>query len=438
MDLFNNREIATGIWLLIILVFVIRDSNVRNSFRQLFSCFFVVRIQIPLLLMLCYSLLCVYLLNEIDLWDNNQIKNVVFWFFGGAAISFFNITNATDDKKFFTNTLKGHLKLIVIIQFVLNVYTFNFFAELALVAIASMFAGVIAFSKNKAEYEPAHNVCEKALNFVGVIIIMNTVYQLVTNWGAFSQTKTMFDFLVPTLLSIMLLPFLYCLATYVTYGSELVMLKFHIKDNSLRRYAFLRALIRINFRYLKLKRWMEIVSYSNINNKTDVNNSIDMLFRLLAREENPPEVNSNLGWCPYQAKDFLTCENLITSNYKKSACDDNDWYCETRLKDIEEGFLANNIAYYVEGNEIAVTRLKLRLNINQPCKHEIAHDYFANVANKLIEKALNYSLSLEAMEAIKNGDTVEEPVDNKKIKISKDDWGNSLYGLKFVIEHQSN
>lgn len=435
MDLLNNREIATGIWLLILLAYVMRFKDVRGSLNNLFKSFFVRGIQIPLFIMFCYSMGAIWALNEIGLWDNNQIKNIIFWFCGVALISFMNIHKESKNQSCFTNILKGHLKLIVIIQFILTVHTFSLIVELFVVAIASLMAGVMAYSKNKEEYKPSFKVCEKGVNLVGLAIVINTIYQIVTNWSAFAQMKTAFDFIVPTALSIMLIPYLYILATYIVYQEERTRLRFHIKEDSLRRYAFLKAVFRFHFRFNKFRRWMQLISYNNVYSKQEVNESIDNLFSLLKKEATPPEVDSKLGWCPYKAKDFLIDEGLKTDNYKMSACDDNDWFCNSESIKIESELQLNNITYGVEGNSIAATKLKLRLNIYYPKEKDEAHFYFVSVANSLLEKALGYSLSPEAIEAIEQGIEGGQTIDDKEIIIEKKEWNNGLYGLKFEISH---
>jgi hypothetical protein len=377
----------------------------------------------------------IWLLNEMGLWDNNQIKNFVFWFCGGAFISFMNIHKESKKENCFTKMLKSHLKLIVLIQFILTVNTFSLIVELFVVAIASLMLGVMAYSKNKEEYKPSFNVCEKGLNLVGLAIAINTIYQIGLNWSAFAQTKTALDFLVPTSLSIMLIPYFYLLATYIAYQEERTILRFHIKDDSLRRYAFLKAMFKFHFSFNKLKRWVQLVSYNNVNTKQEVNESFNTLFSLLKKESNPPEVDSSLGWCPYKAKDFLIDEGVKTNNYKMSAGDDNDWFCNSEPMKIGSGLQLNNITYDVEGNSIAATKLKLRLNIYYPDEKEEAHLYFVGVANPLIEKALGYSLSPEAIEAIEQGNEGVETIDDKEIVIEKEEWNNGLYGLKFEISH---
>ena len=78
MDIFNNREIAIGLWLLAISIYVFLSPKmveVKSSFRHLLSAFFVKQIMSVLGLMIVYIIFVIYFLSEMDLWNVEQIKN---------------------------------------------------------------------------------------------------------------------------------------------------------------------------------------------------------------------------------------------------------------------------------------------------------------------------------------------------------------------------
>jgi hypothetical protein len=81
VDIFNNREIAIGFWLLAISIYVFLSPKmvkVRSSFRLLLSMFFVKQILSVFSLMVLYMAFVVYFLSEIDLWNAEQIKTPYF------------------------------------------------------------------------------------------------------------------------------------------------------------------------------------------------------------------------------------------------------------------------------------------------------------------------------------------------------------------------
>lgn len=63
MDTFNNREIAIGIWLLVIFVYFALSPKMieaRQSFKHLLAAFFVKQIISVLGLMIVYSIYCLH------------------------------------------------------------------------------------------------------------------------------------------------------------------------------------------------------------------------------------------------------------------------------------------------------------------------------------------------------------------------------------------
>src|SRR5690554_761917 len=82
VEIFNNREIAIGLWLLAASFYMFLSPKmigVRSSFRHLLSAFFARHIMSVLALMVLYMAVVVYFLSEMDLWNTDQIKNTVFW-----------------------------------------------------------------------------------------------------------------------------------------------------------------------------------------------------------------------------------------------------------------------------------------------------------------------------------------------------------------------
>ncbi|WP_426993874.1 hypothetical protein [Methylomonas sp. CM2] len=146
MDIFNNREVAKGLWLLAISVYVFLSPKMveaRSSFRHLLSAFFVKQIMSILGLMVVYMALVVYFLSEMDLWNAEQIKNTVFWCGSVGFMSLFKIESIKKDKSFFKHSVIDNLKLLAILQFVVGVYTFPSWIELLLARVAPISDSVI-------------------------------------------------------------------------------------------------------------------------------------------------------------------------------------------------------------------------------------------------------------------------------------------------------
>ena len=84
----------------------------------------------------------------------------------------------------------------------------------------------------------------------------------------------MVEFLLPTVLTILFLPFLYCLAAWVSYENVFVRLGFLVKDPELRQFAKRRLLASFGFNFRRLNRWSARLIRDRLRSKEDVLASI--------------------------------------------------------------------------------------------------------------------------------------------------------------------
>ena len=200
VDIFNNREIAIGFWLLAISIYVFLSPKmvkVRSSFRLLLSMFFVKQILSVFSLMVLYMAFVVYFLSEIDLWNAEQIKNTIFWCVSVGFMSLFKIESIKTDKSFFKNSVIDNLKLLAILQFVVGVYTFPIWIEILLVPVLALISAMLAIAENEKKYHQVKNLLKYCLEIYGLILILYTLYMLMTDFGEFGNKKTAYDFFVP-------------------------------------------------------------------------------------------------------------------------------------------------------------------------------------------------------------------------------------------------
>jgi hypothetical protein len=202
VDIFNNREIAIGLWLLAISIYVFLSPKmveVKSSFRHLLSAFFVKQIMSVLGLMIVYITFVIYFLSEMDLWNAEQIKNTVFWCVSVGFMSLFKIESIKKDKSFFKHSVINNLKLLAILQFIVGVYTFPIWIEILLVPILALIGAMSAIVEGDKKYHQVKTILEYCLSIFGIILIIYTLYMLTTNFSEFGNKKTGYDFFLPPL-----------------------------------------------------------------------------------------------------------------------------------------------------------------------------------------------------------------------------------------------
>lgn len=298
MDIFNNREIAIGFWLLVISVYVLlfpKMVEVRSSFRHLLSAFFVRQIMSVLGLMVAYMMLIVYFLYEMDLWNTEQIKNTIFWCVSVGFMSLFKIESIKKDKSFFKHSVLDNLKLLAILQFVVGVYTFPIWIETLLVPVLVLISAMTAIAEMDKKHHQVKVLLEYCLSVFGVILIVYTLYMLATSFGEFANEKNAYDFFVPPLLTLFYLPFVFFMLVYSTYEQIFIRLKFSIANKSHRNLAKIYALVLLNLRLSLLDRWSYHIYRIKVESHADLVESFRHIFKVRRAESNPIDVLIDLG-----------------------------------------------------------------------------------------------------------------------------------------------
>ena len=137
---------------------------------------------------------------------------------------------------------------------------------------------------------------------------------------------------------------------------------------------------------------------------------------------------------PSEACGFMSAMGMATRGYKNP--DNMGYFCSSPYKELGSGFpLANNIAYYAEGDAKKVTKLKLVLNVNSKQEAKQAHTEMANSAGILLKKALNTALPQEAKDAILAGGNGKWKIGNANVSVTRIDWPTGKgYDIKFIVE----
>ena len=437
MDIFNNREIAIGFWLLAISAYVLLSPKmieVRSSFRHLLSAFFVKQIMLVLGLMVAYMMFVVYFLYGMDLWNTDQIKNTVFWCTSVGFMSLFKIESIKEDKSFFKHSVLDNLKLLAILQFVVGVYTFPVWIEILLVPALVLIGAMTTIAETDKKYHQVKTLLEYCLSIFGIILIVYTLYMLATNFGEFGNEKTAYDFFVPPLLTLFYLPFVFFMLVYSTYEQIFIRLQFSINNKLYRNLAKIYALILFNFRMSLLDRWAYHVARINVESHDDLVESFRHMFKVRRAESNPMDVPVDLGWSPYQAKEFLSCEGLSTGFYNNLF--EEEWFASSPMEEFSDGVIPDNIAYYVEGSEDITKLLKLKVNVNDAARTRQACDKLESMAEVLSVSSLGRSLSEDMKNAISCCNPYAEEVEGKTVALEVENWPNhnsNGFDLKFMI-----
>lgn len=131
-EILSNREIALLFWSMVLLGFIFSKKEVRESVLNVFKVLFTPTILIINLLLFDYVLLLIDLLQRAKFWEVALTKDTIIWTFGIAIILTYNAVTARK-LEYFKRIVKDVVKWVVVLEFIINFYSFNILTEIIIV-----------------------------------------------------------------------------------------------------------------------------------------------------------------------------------------------------------------------------------------------------------------------------------------------------------------
>lgn len=424
----NNRELSLLTWVCLLLIWLILKPEIRTSLFRVLKYAFTPKLSFIYCVMAAYTTGMVFLLKTFNLWDTEQLKNTIFWFISVGVLSLYDITNDKEGN-YFRKTIKDIIGVTTIVQFIVGVYSFSFILELLILPIVTLIFVTLAVS----EYDPKHRDAKKFLSnlltFIGLLLIIYTIFKIISDFKSFANSGTLGDFLTPAALSILFLPLVYLLSVYISHEDIFTGITRILKKPALVRYAKIQTLIHFNINKADLKRWRKLILLRNVKTKRDIRKSISFIKKQKRLEKNPPPIDPNRGWSPYKAKDFLIDSGLITGFY--SPYYENEWSATAPSLDIEGGIINSSIGYSVEGDNTSVVSLTLSLNINDSKQARLALIKFLPLVEILFSKSIGGNPPHVLRKHILNSKPHQMKIKNLLVSFNKDTWhGHKLGGYR--------
>lgn len=436
-DLFSNRELASAIWLSIFLVWAATNASIRKSFGQVLRALLKKHIMWVLAGMTLYVIAMILVLSSADLWSIKHLKITVYWFLSVAIVAVFRSAQETSNPNYFRQTLSDNINVVVLIEYVANLYSFNILVELAIFPVLIVIVMVQAFSEGKEEYKIIQTPLITILAIYLLSLLAHTVYRALNDPLAFTTTGALTEFLLPLGLSIAFLPFMLFLLAYLSYEQAFLRIRFSIPEKLLADAK------RISFRKFRgdrvlLLRWAKIASYTNIGSRDELIESINEVKYMKWREVHPSIVAFERGWASGNAARFLSSVGVVAGDYNPSI--DGVWRASSDYLPLRDDspVLCNNIAYYICGDSTSARQFRLKLNVNEPDMADAAHEIFLEFCDELAAKALDRQLDPEIRNAILVGECRSAVVRERNVTVERHDWLGGIdngYEVTFEICH---
>jgi hypothetical protein len=427
---FSTREIATGIWLGILLLFLL--VKVRSALFQLIKAFFQPALLKMMGLMLAYVAGCVALLAWRGLWTTANLKTTILWVITVGMVRLFQASKIDEDERFFWKSLKETLAFTVIVEFLISTYTFSLWVELLLLPFLVFLTALTTVAKSQPGSVQVVTLIEWLLAIIGFWLLGHAALAAIGHYRELGTVDTVRELIVPILLSLMILPLLYALNVYMVYEQIFVMLEFGIHDPKLRNYAKRRALLDFRSDIDLLKRWRRLVNTDTPNNRAEVRALIAEVRETRRRERKPMPVDPKDGWSPAAAIHFLDGEGFKNEDYHRSF---DTWASSSSHVKVTDPYSLTTMIYWVSGTRDVADLLKLKLHVSDGKDAVAADERFGEVCGKLLLAAIGADAVPELAGQLGDTDEFEAVVAGYRISLKRKDWANKIgsYECRFVI-----
>lgn len=273
----NGREKAVIVWLLIFLFLALSQKNIRNSMLGVLKAFFQKKIITVFLAMFVYVFFIILLFSKLQIWNVSLTKDTIFWILGSAFVLLMNVNNATQDDHHFKKILLDNLKLILVLEFIITLYSFNFWLEMIFVPVMFLIVAMGAMAEIKKEYLLVKKLIDYVLAFIGIFLIVFAASKIIGDYQGFVKANNLHSFVLPPLMTLVYMPFLYIFALIMAYEILFVRLDIFLKnDKELAGFAK-QKIFRLCFLNLgKLNRFAK-ESMSDLLNLRDKNGILDLV-----------------------------------------------------------------------------------------------------------------------------------------------------------------
>ncbi len=270
LEIFNNREIAIFIWFIVVAIYVFRIEKVRESFNGIIKTVASVKIIIPLILLAIYIGVVSHYLSRIGLWNYTLLKDTIFWFFTAGLVTMFKYVTAQKGKIPIKELLLDNLKFIVILEFVMNTYTFALWGELLVVPFVTIVVSMNAFAEATKKNQDVTKFLGIVQSIIGLVLLSYVLYRAVIDYQVLGTIDALRSFLLPIILSTAIIPIVYLMAVYSNYESIFIGFKFGSeKSKGFIYYCKLMIFLKCGFSTRRISKLVPL-DLMHLQNKDDI------------------------------------------------------------------------------------------------------------------------------------------------------------------------
>jgi hypothetical protein len=216
------------------------------------------RIQKVFFLFILYNSCVVYILYKLFIWQPYILKDTLFWFIGGACTQFMNVYKASE-KGYFKKPIVEMLKWTILLEFIINLYSFDLLAELFIIPIMTVLSILDYYLKVNKSGEKIYKIINSITAYTGLILISIVFYKTILNYERIFTRESFDSIFIPMLLTIAIVPFIYLIALYIGYEEMFLTINFKVVSIQMKNKVKWSIVKSANISLSKLKRIRRLI-----------------------------------------------------------------------------------------------------------------------------------------------------------------------------------
>jgi hypothetical protein len=230
IDSFSTRETALVIWIFIVFIASIFSKNFRGFIFDIFKLLLSWKISLSLIAFFVHTGFYIFILYRLGFWDNSLLKDTAFWIIGFGIVAIMNI-NKVNSNTYFKTIFLDAIKWTIAIEFIVNFFTFSLTKELIILPIIVFSATIQAVASFDKKHKQMEFLMKNLLLYFSLFVFLYSFYKTLTNHKDLFTFDNLKSFILPVILSITFLPFMYLFNLIAKYEDLWVILNCNVKNN---------------------------------------------------------------------------------------------------------------------------------------------------------------------------------------------------------------
>lgn len=238
----NNRELATVIWAGLLSIAILCNRDLRRSLWSVVVAIVQPKLLVPLALMVGYVYGLLRGGAALGVWRPALTPDTVAWAIGSGIALFGSSVRVFKPGGSFGRVIRASISSTVFVEAFVSLYVFPLAAELLLLPVAVLIAGMSAVAESdrqfaSAKYAPVKRLLGGLTKTLGFVLIGWVLLNLATGWHELDVLLNAEKVALPIWLTLATLPFVAALGAFANYDSAFAMIRWASNDRRRRARA---------------------------------------------------------------------------------------------------------------------------------------------------------------------------------------------------------